>query len=336
MNVICCISHLYTPTAITLVKKYGVENTLIFTDQESIAECLHLLFPKIRIHTEYPIKKFWPIDIIKGKKSVDKFVSDNEFGDVVFFHEGFGGITNYFLLQVSKNANIIYIPLYKSLDYNKLDKIYSPKLYIKGLYQKYIWGYRFGYCRMYSSLYPVLKRSFFDKIKPTESNVNIDDEYIRQVVSEKILTDIDYPSNSCVLLAPNGLDGGSMTKNKKELLDIERVIVDNSHNVLLKKHPRLGLEKNEIEKDLKEIPSFITGTLIIPRFKCFVGISSTILSDAAKIGIPGISIIDLLKDNISEDVRVGAKQMYKDLGYNVMFPQTLDELKEMLINIYHE
>ncbi len=267
-----------------------------------------------------------PFIVRSRKKTIKKWIDAKAVKNVYFFHEGYCDAANWMMLYVKQKQNPLfhYIPIAKSyfLETTEFDNSFRSKL--KSIYCRICWGYR--------PLYPVLDKncgcmpfSYYSRIGVTyEENVNVDKNIFVSLLSED-----KFPSNAFVLLDnPNAKNEKEKEKYTKLLEDTIRHMLS-SYNFVFKNHPG-RTSKIGLERELKEIPSFISGNLLTKRFRGFVGVNSALICEAANDGSIGICLIHLCK--LDKNVEREIVDYHNSLSKSIKYPKSIDEFKSYIIS----
>ena len=172
-----------------------------------------------------------------------------------------------------------------------------------------------------------LPDSFFKEVHVVEIKMPVDEKLISNIISERLLDNNVY--SKYVLLTGTVVSENLCPADVYEKL-INRVIdILGPDNTVSKCHPRFR-DMFGMEKNLKQIPSFIPGNVLIDNYCCFVGFESTLLVEAAVVGKRAISLINLLPISDKD------KKLWIDFFDSrlkgrgkIVFPHTIEELIDL-------
>lgn len=318
---ICC-SHLYVPAVLSLISESN-SPFLLYTDKADLTQCFSYLgFADSVFFDNYSSNYYNFIAEIKRKFKIKSWIAKYNIQKVYFFHEAYCEIPNWLMLFLDKRNNIdfYYVPIAKSYDVIDTCNVCSFRSMINRIYCNLLWNYspvyidRFAHC----GLMPL---SFYCKL-----NVK---KYINYTPSRNDLCQLvnrSFHQNAIVLLSNPNISDLDSQKKYIEFLDQAIRPILSSLPIYFKNHPgkknKLGIEKN-----LEEIPSFISGNLLTHSFKFFIGVNSALLCEAANDGAIAICLANLvgLKDDRNRIINYHLK-----LSERVLFPNTIEELWQML------
>lgn len=322
-----CNSNMFVPVTLTEVLKNPNCQYLIISDTENIKKIFELFnIPNISYyHYGFNPKADGYLGFIKKRKELFDYVMHFKIDQVVFYHAEFGAMANWLINKLSKlGIPIKYCKIYDSMNAPKAPlSLQSIKLWLS----EYIyWGQNMEILQQ-SYLIPSLPHSFYRKVNAEQITRVVDGNVVSKFISEKL----DMNIRGSYLLLTGTAVKANWYREKEYTVFINRLIdYIGSDNIISKCHPRFS-DLYGKEKELRQIPSFIPGNLLIENFNCFIGIESTLLVEAAKEGKIAISIIELLPmdeqlKKIQKDYFVSRLQ-----GKGVIFyPKSMAELKEIL------
>ncbi len=335
MILIVCTSHLYIPaTLATIIDNKG--NVCIYTDRGSIKTFLQEMYPQMDIFLlQMEQNKGLLYKIFKSvqekKSRILNFIKGKNITRVIFFHEGFCEEANWLIkyLWKTQKSEIIYMPVERTFDFNNhWTEIYSIKNLIKILFCYCSWGYRIHFYKYMNSTYPIMDKSFFTSVQSKEIQYSPQKVDIVKDINDKLLYPSVFPYNGIVWLENTTRLFNVKWDKESYITFLDRVYsklpID---RVFFKGHPDKALKYGK-ESDLKEIPSFIPGNLIINRFSCFVGAISDLLFEAANMGIKTISTLYLYE--IDKEDREMLVKYVRKRSDKIYFPKSAQEFIEEL------
>lgn len=324
MTLYICCSHLYIPTVLTLYETNGKE-ACFYTDKANIVEMLKYLRKDVSVFC--PQRKnrgvFSILNDIQEKKELKKWLKQKDISKVYFFHEGYCEAANWMMLQLARSSNIKfhYLPIARSYPLCEIDCEKGYRATLRALFCKVVWGYKPVYPKQ-DIFCGVMPSSFYEKLGiKEEENVEINKEIGRTILPD------EFDENGIVLLDNPNLTDSESERKYIDLLESALRPIMSECPIYFKNHPG-KTKKIGLEKEIKEIPSFISGNLLTRRFRIFVGVNSALLCEAANDGTMAICLAYLA--NLEEDVRKHIIEYHKMLSGKVLFPQTKLELHKLL------
>lgn len=337
MYLIFCTSHLYIPTTLNILQQ-GKEKFAIYTDRRSISIFLGKMYPEHEVFLLEQIKARNYIHAVTTrvrhqKKAMRFFFDGKQIDRLYFFHEGFCQEANWLIkyLHRSQNTECFYIPIERTFDpKKKWEERHSVKLWLKKFQILFNWNY---WCHFYvymNSLYPIMDKSFFQRIQSKElPSINSKVDIIPEI-NKRLLSLDEYPPIGVVWLE-NTLRTFIVQWSQESYEKFLNDVYENEqfNYVFFKGHPDLST-KYGIEKQMKEIPAFIPGNLLVKRFSCYIGAISDLMFEAANAGTPTISILYLF--DVKDEDREMLVNYLKNRNNNILFPKTIQEFLMLLRN----
>jgi hypothetical protein len=324
MKIIFCLSNLFVPHTLTLIKNSD-NKVLIYTDQEGI----YKLFTELSLHN---VETFFREDlniernirsakhVIKKRKEILKWLLKKRPVQVYFFHNTFGSIENWLIKELSKKTQLFHIPVFNELPFKRIYNFESLLGILKGYFffriiTEPLWD---GQIFRYKLSERFFIRYHIERLKPS-----IDEKYIRTLFHEKF----NFTSKKIVLLSGSVVESGQVEESEyiKKINNLIKEI--GIENIIVKPHPRFPYRYG-LEKKLDEIPYYIPINLLYSFFDTYIGYSSTALSEAADLKLNAISTLDYL-ETTNEDRAKSAKQyLISNTKFNqIYFFTDLNSLK---------
>lgn len=335
MILVFCTSHLYIPVTLSIIQH---EKGLyaIYTDRESIYKFFGKMYPKYEVfllERDKPKNCFYAILTYARnlKTSMHRFFDCKQIDKLYFFHEGFCQEANWLIIHLHKtqNTECFYIPVERTFNPDvKWEERHSLKLWIMKFRILVNWKY---WCHFYvymNYLYPVMDQSFFRCIQSKELSYDLKTVDILLEIDKHLLGKDRYPED-CVVWLENTLrlfEVKWSEKSYKRFLN-QLIEVFPIERFFFKGHPDLET-KYGIENQMKEIPAFIPGNLLLKRFSVYVGVVSDLLFEAANVGTPTISTLYLIE--MDDDDREMLVNYLRKRNDKIMFPKSIQELKKYL------
>lgn len=329
MIIIFCLSNLFVPQTLTLIKKSNTK-VLVYTDQEGIHRFFsELALPNVEIfHRKYlEIRRnLKSVKFFRSKrKEILKWLIEKDPEHIYFFHNTFGGIENWIIKKLSKKAKLLHIPVFNEHPFQEKYSISSKfgivkNYFIHGVVTVPLWN---GEKYIYK-----LPGKYFLKYSIHRTSMDIDEGFIRSLVTEKF----SFANKEIVLLTGTVIELNQVEKNeyitKTDKL-IEKVGKD---RIIAKPHPRFP-NRYGLENDIAEIPYYIPANVLYSVFDTFVGYTSGVLTEVSDNGLMAISTIDIFKPVNLEKKRNYKNYLLKNRRNKdsvVKFPSSISELIRIL------
>ncbi len=328
MNLIFCISNLFVPATLTLLKKKK-EKFIIYTDQEGIFKFFeNLNFDHVDLYYNPEIilaKNLASIlDLEKRKLKVLSDLQLYSCTQLYFFHNSFGNFENWLIRKLSKNSKVFHIPVFNELPGH-------PKMDLTGLKGKIISNLFFSFNSQpiwtgERSIFK-MKDSFFRSVNAMQIQIKPDNEFIQKIIDQKF----QFGKKNIVLLTGSVVELGRVEEQEyiKKINTLISAIGE--HNILCKPHPRFP-NRFGLEKNLEIIPSYIPANVLIKKFPTFIGYNSGLLSEACNENALSISLIEYFGITSLELKDKYQKYLKKNVHTGeIKFPKTLKELVTLKI-----
>lgn len=324
-SLLICNSNMFIPTVLTEVLSHPLEQYLIISDTVNVHRFFELMNLANVYYVKYGIRGRF--DFICEKRNLFAKVNQYEIGQVVFFHAEFGEMANWLIKRLSKTTPIFYCKIYDSIPAPRC-KQFMKVLKVK-LRQWLYWGVKMDVLQ-HSNVFPSLPPEFFSNVHATTITMPIDVDLVSRYVSGR-LGSINLDAHY-VLLTGTCVSTGKSDVATYETL-INRVIdILGAENTVSKCHPRFN-DLYGKEKDLRQIPSFIPGNVLIDNYICYIGFESTLLVEAAIAGKKAVSLIYLLP--LSNEEKIKFHDFFSSRLQNkgeILFPKTLEDLELILLD----
>lgn len=308
MIIIFCLSNLFVPHTLTLVKQ-SKKKVLVYTDQEGMYKFFtELSLPNVEVffRQDLNIGK----DIGSAKRIIAKrnellvWLLKKNPEKIYFFHNTFGGIENWLIKKLSVKANIFHIPVFNDLPFETNYNIESvigilKNYYTHGVLTEPLWtGDNFIF---------KLPKSFFFKYNMKRLKPKVDEEYIQAIVTNKF----GFTRNKIVLLTGTVVELNQV-EEEEYITKINKLInALGKDQIIAKPHPRFP-NRYGLEKELEVIPSYIPANVLFSIFNTFIGYSTSVLSEAADLGLNAISTIDFFDSLNTEKAKKNKKYLIKN------------------------
>lgn len=326
--IICC-SHLYVPATLSYILNKSGEKFVIYTDKDSL-------------YTLFKNSDFESIDVILEKelfnRVIDYFVHYIEFcrykrkllrkfssmgiDEILFFHDGYCETANWLIMKLSKHARVKYFPVCSSRANADETLPVLFKNRVLDVLSYILWRVPVQRLSIDSgcSYNPFLKQSFFDRIKVETINIEIDEQKISDNFN-KICPQFNQ-KNRIVLLQNDHVGICVTEENYKNLINKIIKYLTTDH-IYFKSHPDRIRTYGDEEK-CEMLPNYVSANIMLKRFNCYIGYSSTVIAEAAKAGILSISLMHILPAS-NVEIANSLEAYLKNISTNILFPKDLNE-----------
>lgn len=320
-TVLICNSNMFVPYVLSEVLAHEDEQYLIMSDIDNMTR----FFYEIKLPNAAILKYNHPTSfrkIFKSRRFLLRTTDKYNVERIVFFHTEFGGIINWYISKKAKDTEICYCKVFNSLPYPKA----------RGIKAMYYWlsdyilhGVSMEILSRPPKLLPSLPQSFFKKVGAKAINIEIDYCKIKKVLADKfseIVIDAKVVFLTGSTVSTGFVEEEEYTKKTNALID-----AIGADMCVAKCHPRFKDVFGK-ELELKSIPSYIPGNLIIGSYEVFISNHSTMLVEAAIAGKTAISLIDYYHQT-SEDKIDQIKSFYNERlegRGKIFYPKSLEEV----------
>lgn len=331
MTLIFCISHMYVPATLSIIAK-GDDRYCIYTDLKSIHTFFSKMYPDIVVFYDKPVHSSNVLmsiifDSARAKRNMKEVFDRLKIDKLIFFHEGDGTRANWLIRRLFKrqNAHVVYCPVQRTFDFEtKWVEVWSLKKLLLRLYNFVIWNFWSHYYLYLNDVHLVMDKSFFDRTHSTEMQIEISQTDVVGQINLHLLPESKYPLSGIVWIE-NTLRFTSTKWSEQSYVDVVNSITSAlaDRRIFFKGHPDMAV-KYGVENEMKEIPSFIPGNLLVSRFCCYIGVISALLYEAADAGTLTISLLNLVDmDSNHRQELIAYLKSYND---SIFFPNSIDEL----------
>ena len=322
-SLLICNSNLFIPTVLTEVLSHPQEHYLIISDIENIHRFFNFLVLTNIDYVEYGIKGHF--DFIKEKRKLFSKVIHYNIGRVVFFHAEYGDMANWLIMKLSKTIPICYCKIYDSIPAHHSRKLWKT-LKIK-LREWIYWGIDMDVLD-HTSVFPSIPQKFYNSVKASIVTMPVDMTLVTRYVASKIKDEnlyADYVLLTGTVVATGKADAITYERLTNNIIDVFGI-----EKTVSKCHPRFK-DLYGKEKELKQIPAYIPGNVLIENYACYVGFESTLLVEAAIAGKKSISLIDMLPLSVEarQSIHVFFTSRLQGKG-QILYPQSLEELEAFI------
>lgn len=323
VEVVICNTNMAVPSAISLINALSGRHIVLLSDIENILQLFkEFNYPNVDV-IEYSNGS--RTGIWSPRRKIMKAMKPYEVEKIYFYHFDFGGLANWYLKKMSKTAEIIFCKLFDREPYETIP-------FWKCAYKKLNEYVRYGiWMDVHDGGIPSAPKSFYEKISAKTISVEIDKNALKTAVSR-----LDIPIVSCPILFLTGsvVMGGNVEEHiytEKVNAIIQRLGKD---KLIAKCHPRCHDQFGE-EKELKAIPDYIPGNLILYSFNVIIGYNSLLISEAARLNKTAISLLNIVP-SINDKRRTGSirylEERLEGLG-KIYYPSTIDELEKIVSGV---
>lgn len=325
-EILICNSNMFVPLTLSEILENPHKKYIIISDTPNIITFFKSCQLDNIITYQYSSGKL--SNIKNEKRKILQFLSNFNIKKIIFFHAEYGELANWLLIYYShQKTPIEYYKIFESLNFPRAKLYQGVKIRLKQFIAFHYWPNILNDGHNYL---PALPKSFYKKINATiikkESNNILLNDFIKQYTKK-----INLEGNIVLL---NGCLVEEKVIEEKEYIKITENIVNiiGLNNLILKLHPRYK-NKYGLETQLKEIPSYIPGNLLINNYNLFIGCYSTLLVEAAHEGKKAISYLYLLTGIDKQFVQHTHQYLLQRLNNKgiIYFPQTIEEFKSLII-----
>lgn len=317
---------MYVPYVLTCLSR-DIEGSVVYTDKKSIFELFSANCNVIVIYDSYAYKYLYDkikIDFIR-KKTIRKQLQVLNIDCVYFFHEAYCECANWIINSYKKrNCKIIYYPIANTYSYNTVYKT-SIKTFILWVYNVFMWNFPHTMIIDNNDVFCLLTRHFFEGISII-SNYKVDPSSIKKYIKNLSLNKDD---NSIIWLDNPMVHMGMSLDSYNNVNDIILPGLVSEYSVLFKGHPDRVCCYG-IEKKLKQIPSYISGNLLIYSYNIFIGVNSALLAEAANNGCLAICTIYMYE--MDQNQRDIIFDYLNQLSSQILYPKNINQFQILIKN----
>lgn len=327
MTHIICLSNLSVPAVLSITK--DLEQFRIITDQPSLDSFFTEIYGQGKTVLIPPIPKykgikrfFKPMLLNRFKAEIIRLAGVPQNDDIFFFYNAMGYPMSWWISMVAKENRVFYKP---DIDMSMFKAKSNLKSFIKrtwiwlnyGIHTTPSWtGERF----IYKVSDRFLKK--YDIAKITQFAT--DHEHIHQLVKDKLNLD----KKKFLFLTGNTVPDRMVEED--EFIRVTDNFIDTvgKENIAVKVHPRFTTLISK-EKICQLVPTYLPANVLLPNYRYVIGYTSSVLFEAANIGIPGISMLDMytpVNPARREEYRKYLTQNLTPGAAPIYFPKNMEEL----------
>lgn len=288
MHILICNSNMFIPIVLTTILNNSEQRYLIYVDIPDIYTFLGKLnLPNNCMLLKYPHNINWK-NANKAKQFIWNQLVHIDIKSITFYHTEYGELATWLISKYSRNTTIYFQSPFPSFCFKKKISLKALKLFLvyKIVYNTDIVPMNYG-----NDILPSISPRFFKKNNVINKNAVIDDELVYNYVSEKL--NLNNNNRSILLVTGSNIAAGFCDETDYGKIINSILSALGKDKFMIKCHPRFD-DLLSIEKMLPAIPKYVPGNLILPLFDCYIGLCSTLLSEAANVGKCSISILNLL------------------------------------------
>lgn len=328
MNVVFCLSNLFIPYCIEIIRLNPDRNFVIYTYENNINDFFLQLYSSNTFVSVYfregDVRHRNFVNFFRIKKDVLQFLLNLKIDNVYFFHNSFANFENYLIKKLSRKSNIFYCPVFSNINFTfkfnfKTVKDILITYLLYGIPVKSVWSGA-GYVT-------IVKNSFFASINSTQLNIEIDQNYIKFIIEYSF----NLPKSSDILLLTGSMVELNQIEEKEYIDKINKLInsVDKTR-ISVKPHPRFP-SRFGLENNLNLIPSYIPANVLFSKFSIFIGYSTCVVAEAMDAGLLGISLLEYFHPTSIHRKNVYKKYLQDNCkSGDIYFPSSVDELKKLI------
>lgn len=321
MKLIFCLSNLFVPATLTLIKNAGKEKVMVYTDQEGIDkffESLNLDNVEVYYRNELHLKKniHTVQKYLKVRKGILRELQKRNFNDLYFFHNTFGIIENWLIKILSKTLKVYHIPIFNEIPF---EKKYSLKAIKEILLSWLINGVNVIPLYTGERFIYKISDSFIEKIKAQKKTITIETEFIKELIDEKYV----FSNKEIVLLTGSVIELKQVEEEEYTAKINALINTIGADKIVAKPHPRFPNRYGK-EKELELVPPYIPANVLFAKFKTFIGYSTAVLTEASNEGLTAISLLEYLEP-VSNERRDNYKKylVANQVGNRIKYPVNL-------------
>lgn len=316
---------MFIPIVLTTILNNSEQRYLIYVDIPDIYTFLGKLnLPNNCMLLKYPHNINWK-NANKAKQFIWNQLVHIDIKSITFYHTEYGELATWLISKYSRNTTIYFQSPFPSFCFKKKISLKALKLFLvyKIVYNTDIVPMNYG-----NDILPSISPRFFKKNNVINKNAVIDDELVYNYVSEKL--NLNNNNRSILLVTGSNIAAGFCDETDYGKIINSILSALGKDKFMIKCHPRFDYLLS-IEKMLPAIPKYVPGNLILPLFDCYIGLCSTLLSEAANVGKCSISILNLLnidfklKSVLKDSIEIKLKS-----GSTIYYPNSISELNDIV------
>ena len=326
--VLICNSNLFVPYVLSEVMNHRDKAFLIMSDIENMVRFFNeMSLPNMAV---LRYSQSTSTTFLKIKRKLLAQTAPYDIQSICFFHAEYGGIINWFLQRKAKEGvEIFYCKVFSSMPYSRASGFLA--LRFRFLY-RLLNGVDVDVLCGVNRFIPSLPQRFFDRVGAIPYEIKIDYDAISLLISQCFP---DVGSDAKVVLLTGSNVAMNMVEEEEYTVKTNALInAIGKDKCIAKCHPRFNDLFGE-ESELRAIPSYIPGNLVIGKYDVFIGNHSTLLVEAAVAGKLAISLLDYYEQkDVAQKGTV--KAFFQDrLGGRgiIHYPATIEEILTLIHNI---
>ena len=337
MNLIFICSYLNVPCVIDAVEREKGDFRILTDDQGLFNLFADIYDGKnvIKLPTLFVsfgnIKGFC-LDIVRSfkcKKQLLEVCRELKPTKILFFFLGWNGLSSWLIKKLSTNAEIFYQP---EVNLDMLKANSSARLRIKTLLASSIFGIKYKSASYYGYPMIAIDQSFLDRVNAQRLECSIEPNKFRKLVQAKFL----YSRKIDVLLLTGGMynvDEEEYREKMQEVFEILASVCDPA-NICIKSHPNFPVVEFDFAEQCFVAAVESPANILCYASKCVIGYDSATLYEAADLGLTSICLVNIIPTNASgQKERISAYLLDNCTSQNILFPQDLDELNNLLTQL---
>lgn len=327
MTHIICLSNLSVPAVLEICRK--IDRFRIITDQSSIETFFVQLFSKEKVIRIPSPPKFpgirnilKPILLTSYRQELMQLLGRPKKETIYFFYNAFGFNMSWWIKEVARDNEVLYKP---DIDISMWKEKRNFRSEIKRTWIRMnfsahttsVWtGERFIY-------------KVSDRFIRQHKIRLVTDFYVDQIELENFIREkFNLEKKKFLLLTGNTVPDEMVTETEFIAKNDQLIEQLDAKEIAVKVHPRFTTLFSR-EQECQMIPTYIPANVILPNFEFVIGYTSSVLFEAANLGIPAISLL-----NIFEPVTPERKEKYRKYltdnlvagSKEIHFPESIGEL----------
>jgi hypothetical protein len=244
--------------------------------------------------------------------------------NIYIFYNCFALHVSYWLKAKGRSVNIYYSP---DINISMWPVKFSPRSILLTFYFKMAYNVWTRPLWRGDNFAPGFSNYFLRRLRISEITIPIKRSIIKQTMAAKFR----FSGRKCLLLTGNYIEDNLVSESeyisRNDLL-LKRIGVD---NFAVKVHPRFNYLYS-LEKNCEIIPYYVPANLLIHLFDCIVGYTTSVLFEAANMGIKSISLLHFFSPTSVQRQKIFRKYLDENLlsGCQIYYPTQVEEICHLL------
>jgi hypothetical protein len=248
---------------------------------------------------------------------------------IVFYYIGYNGFESWLIKNLCINTKVYYRP---KVNVGMIEKNNSLKMRIKTFVISHLYRIRFESSKYYGNPIITIGESFLKNVHAQKYDHIFNSKNVNEFVKGKY----SELNSIKVLLLIGGNYNLDRDEYREKMYEIYRVITKyyDSHQIGIKNHPNFPNKEFEWSKNCTELPDKIPASLLCYTSNVVIAYGSATLYEAADIGLPAISLINIIPSTSHNQAKDVSKYLLDNsVSKNIYFPKNFDEFNSLLMNL---